>query len=272
MLRERISLMKRGHLSCWPLRAVLGTNHAHERRHHTQGECQDVETTDAPIEVVVTRLAAAPEAVRASAGLLSDAERHRARRFAFDRDASRFIVARARLRQLLAARLGVRAQAVEFEYGAYGKPVLSRRFADSDLHFNVSHCDDVAAYAFSGGHAIGIDVEAVREISDADNIAVRYFSRLENATYRSLKPCHRPLGFFNCWTRKEAFIKAQGDGFGYPLDRFDVSLAPGEAARLLRVGDESGELCGWRMMSFSPAPGFVGAVVTEDNGGGAHGC
>src|SRR5436190_1861246 len=142
-----------------------------------------------------TLLAPAPEAVRASAGLLSDAERHRARRFAFDRDASRFIVARARLRQLLGARLGVRAQAVEFEYGAYGKPVLSRRFADSDLHFNVSHCDDVAAYAFSGGHAIGIDVEAVREISDADNIAVRYFSRLENATYRSLKPCHRPLGF-----------------------------------------------------------------------------
>ena len=213
-----------------------------------------METTDAPIEVVVTRLAAAPEAVRASAGLLSDAERHRARRFAFNRDASRFIVARARLRQLLAARL-----------------VLSRRFADSDLHFNVSHCDDVAAYAFSGGHAIGIDVEAVREISDADNIAARYFSRLENATYRSLKPCHRSLGFFNCWTRKEAFIKAQGDGFGYPLDRFDVSLAPGEAARLLRVGDESGELCGWRMMSFSPAPGFVGAVVTGDKGG-PHGC
>src|SRR5881296_3858891 len=102
-----------------------------------------------PFEVVVTRLAAAHEAVRASAGLLSDAERHRARRFAFDRDASRFIVARARLRQLLAARLGVRAQAVEFEYGAYGKPVLSRRFADSDLRFNVSHCDDVAAYAFA---------------------------------------------------------------------------------------------------------------------------
>ena len=66
--------------------------------------------------------------------------------------------------------------------------------------------------------------------------------------------------------------KAQGDGFGYPLDGFDVSLAPGEATRLLRVGDESGELCGWRMTSFSPAPGFVGAVVTEDKGGGAHGC
>jgi len=219
----------------------------------------------------MTRLATAPEAVRASATLLSGAERHRARRFAFDRDSSRFILARARLRELLAMRLGVRAEAVEFEYGAHGKPALSRRFADSDLYFNVSHCDDVAAYAFSRGHAIGIDVEAVREISDADAIAARHFSRRENATYRTLAPSERPLGFFNCWTRKEAFSKAQGDGFGYPLDRFDVSLAPGEAARLLRVGDESGELCGWRMMSFSPAPGFVGAVVTQDTGG-AHGC
>src|SRR3989449_1795260 len=92
-----------------------------------------------PFEVVVTRLAAAPGAVRASAALLSDAERHRARRFAFDRDASRFIVARARLRQLLAARLGVRAQAVEFEYGAYGKPVLSRRVPGPGLHLYRFH-------------------------------------------------------------------------------------------------------------------------------------
>ena len=222
-----------------------------------------METTDAPIEVVVTRLAAEPEAVRASAALLSDAERRRARRFAFGRDASRFIVARARLRQLLAQRLGVRAQAVEFEYGAYGKPVLSRRFADSDLHFNVSHCDDVAAYAFSCGHAIGIDVEAVREISDADNIAARYFSRLENATYRSLEPCDRPLGFFNCWTRKEAVVKAFGDGLSLPLDRFDVTLTPGEPAKVLRVEDRLGDASGWWLDSLSPTAGYVAAIASQ---------
>src|SRR6267378_3222991 len=153
----------------WP---GLGTNRA-----HAHSVIRETTRTGQDIDIVVTCLAAGPEAVRTSAALLSDAERHRARRFAFDRDASRFIVARARLRQLLAARLGVRAQAVEFEYGAYGKPVLSRRFADSDLHFNVSHCDDVAAYAFSCGHAVGIDVEAARVISDADDIAARYFSR-----------------------------------------------------------------------------------------------
>ena len=219
-----------------------------------------------PFEVVVTRLAAAPGAVGASAALLSDAERHRARRFAFARDASRFIVARARLRELLAVRLGVRAEAVEFEYGAYGKPALSRQFADSDLHFNLSHCGDVAAYAFARGHAIGIDLEAVRVISDADDIAARYFSPRENTTYRTLNPRDRPLGFFNCWTRKEAFLKALGGGLSIPLDRFDVTLAPGEPAKVLRVENTPGDSSGWRLDSFCPAAGYVAAIASQDRG------
>ena len=210
----------------------------------------------------MTRLAAAPEAVRASAALLSDAERHRARRFAFDRDSSRFILARAHLRELLAVRLGVRAEAVEFEYGAHGKPALSRRFADSDLYFNVSHCDDVAAYAFSCGHAIGIDVEAVREIGDADAIAAHHFSRRENATYRSLDPSERPLGFFNCWTRKEAVVKALGEGLSMPLDGFDVTLAPGEPAKVLRIANTPGN-SGWYLESLCPAVGYVVAIASQ---------
>jgi 4'-phosphopantetheinyl transferase len=134
---------------------------------------------------------------------------------------------------------------------------------DANLRFNLAHCDDVAAYAIGTGGEVGIDIEAVRVMSDADQLAGRFFSNAERKAYRALEPAERPIGFFNCWTRKEAFIKAQGDGFGYPLDRFDVSLAPGEEARLLRVGDEAGDACGWRMMTFCPAPGFVGALVTE---------
>ena len=217
--------------------------------------------TDDAIEVVVTGLAAAPDTVRASAGVLSDAERQRATRFAFDRDARRFILARARLRQLLAARLGERPESVELVYGAHGKPALARRFADCDLRFNVSHRDEVAVYAFSSGRAIGIDVEAVRAVPHADAIAAHLFSDRENAAYRALDPRDRPLGFFHCWTRKEAFVKALGDGLCHPLDRFDVSLAPGEPAAVLRVEDMPGDRCGWRLQSFSPAPGFVGAVV-----------
>jgi len=199
------------------------------------------------IDVVMTPLAASAEIVEAAAALLSDAERHRARRFVFDRDTRRYIVGRARLRELLAARLGVRAHQVEFVYGAHGKPALSRRFADSNLHFSVSHCDDLATYAFSSGHAIGIDVEAVRVMTDADDIAARYFSPRENATYRSLDPRDKPLGFFNCWTRKEAFVKALGGGLSMPLAEVDVAHA----------------LPGWRLHSFSPLPGFIGALATQ---------
>jgi len=216
------------------------------------------------VEVIVTRLDVRSEALRAGAAVLTDEERDRARRFVFDRDRDRFIGARACLRQLLAARLGTPPDSVELVYGARGKPALAPGYADTGLRFNVSHCDDLTLYAFSCGREIGIDVEAVRPIGDADDIAARFFSQRENRAYRALEPSDRPLGFFQCWTRKEAFIKALGDGLSYPLDRFDVSLTPGEPAQILRVEDTPGDRCGWRLESWSPAPGFVAAVVMGD--------
>jgi 4'-phosphopantetheinyl transferase len=213
------------------------------------------------VDVVVMRAAVGREDARAAAALLSDAERQRASRFVFDRDRDRFIIARGRLRQLLGARLGTPPESVDLVYGAHGKPVLASWLADSELRFNLSHCDDVTLYAFSRGHEIGIDVEAVRVMPDADAIAARFFSHREQQAYRALERRDRPLGFFQCWTRKEAFIKAIGDGLSYPLDRFDVSLTPGEPAKILRVEDTPGDSCGWRMESLSPAPGFVAAVV-----------
>jgi len=145
-----------------------------------------VERSDAA-EVVVTRLDTDPAAVRASALLLSGAERRRAIRFVFERDARRFIVARARLRQLLAARLDVRPESVELVYGARGKPALASPGADSDLRFSVAHRDDIAVYALAFGRDVGIDVEAVRMIRDVDAIAARLFSRREHEAYRALE-------------------------------------------------------------------------------------
>jgi 4'-phosphopantetheinyl transferase len=220
-----------------------------------------VERDDAT-EIMVVGLALEPAAVRASASLLSEAERERARRFAFERDARRFIVRRARLRQLLAARLGVRPESVELVYGAHGKPALAHPGRNS-LRFNLSHRDDLAVYALSSGREVGIDVEAIRPLADADAIAARFFSRREQVAYRALDPCDRPLGFFQCWTRKEAFIKALGAGLSHPLDSFDVSLARGAPAELLRVQPVPGDDRGWRLATFSPAPGFVAAVVAE---------
>ena len=243
----------------------MHTNDALLCSEQSEGDASPPETVerDDAIEVVVTCLAMGPAAVRASAVLLSDAERQRASRFVFDRDAHRFIVARARLRQLLAARLGVRPESVELVYGAHGKPALAFPGADSDLRFNVSHRDDVAVYALAFGREVGIDVEAVRTIRDADAIAARSFSHRENEAYRDLDPRDKLLGFYNCWTRKEAFVKALGDGLSHRLDRFDVSLAPSEPAMILRVDQTPGDSCSWRLESFSPAPGFVGAVVAE---------
>jgi 4'-phosphopantetheinyl transferase len=211
-------------------------------------------------EVVVTRLDVGVEALAALAPLLSETERQRASRFAFDRDRRRFTIARARLRQLLSARLDVRPESVDLAYGAHGKPLLGGPFVDSDLRFNVSHSDDVAVYALSRGREIGIDVEAVRMIPDADDIAVRFFSRREAEAYLALDPSDRPGGFFNCWTRKEAFIKALGDGLHHPLDSFDVSLAPGKPAQIHRVGHMPGNRCGWELYSFAVLPGYIGAV------------
>jgi 4'-phosphopantetheinyl transferase len=219
--------------------------------------------TNRVFEVVVTRLDVEPEVVRAKTTLLSDGERDRARHFAFERDRRRFVVARAGLREQLALRVGRRPEAIELVYGTHGKPALARQRGDPDLRFNVSHCENVALYAFSYGREIGVDIEAIRQVSDADEIALRFFSRWEIEAYLALESRDRPLGFLNCWTRKEAFIKALGDGLYRPLDSFDVSLVPGEPAKILRVGDTPGGDCGWCLSANAPMHGFAAAVVYE---------
>jgi 4'-phosphopantetheinyl transferase len=215
------------------------------------------------VEIATAALDLAAGSLRALAAVLSSDERERARRFRFERDRCRFIVGRARLRQMLAVRLGVAPAAIEICYGARGKPALAPGFAESGLRFNVSHCGGLAVYAFAQDRELGVDVEEVRPLPDADDVAARFFSARENQAYLALERAERALGFFNCWTRKEALIKALGDGLYHPLDAFDVSLAPGAPARLLRLGDMPGEDCGWTLHSFSPAPGFVGAFAVR---------
>jgi 4'-phosphopantetheinyl transferase len=200
------------------------------------------------------------------AAWLSADECDRAGRFVFERDRRRFIVGRARLRQLVALRLGIRPEAVEFAYGPRGKPRLSSRFASADLRFNVSHSAGLAVYAFARGREVGIDVEAVRALPGADQVAARFFSRRENEAYRALDAGDRPLGFFNCWTRKEAFIKALGDGLHCPLDSFEVSLVPGAAPEILSVAGVAGLDCGWTLCEpgIDLGPGFAAAVAVAE--------
>ena len=132
----------------------------------------------------MSRLGVAPDVVVACSAVLSESERQRALRFKVDRDRRRFIVARARLRQLLAAKLGVDPREIELSNGANGKPHLAGRFAASTLRFNVSHSDDIAVFAFCDGAEVGVDIEAVRPMNDVDEIAARVFSPAETEPRR----------------------------------------------------------------------------------------
>src|SRR5688572_19960111 len=146
------------------------------------------------LELVVASLDIEAEPL---AGLLSPDERQRAARFVFERDRRRYTVARARLRQLLGERLGAAPESLQLVYNHHGKPALARRPRQRDLRFNVSHCGAVAAYAFAEGREVGVDVEEVRVLPDADEVAMRFFSHRERATYLGLPAGERPQGFFN---------------------------------------------------------------------------
>jgi 4'-phosphopantetheinyl transferase len=221
-------------------------------------------------EVVLAYLDGHPEAVHSESELLSDLELQRASRFVRDQDRGRFIQGRGTLRRLLGSRLRIPPHAVDLVVGPHGKPALAPGLRRSGLQFNVSHCAQVAAFGFSWGREIGVDVEAVRPVPEADAIARQFFSPREVEAYFALPTPDRRLGFFNCWTRKEAFVKARGDGLAFGLDRFDVSLDPRGPARILRVDREPGERCGWMLGDFNPAPGFVGAVVVQSEMGSVH--
>lgn len=193
---------------------------------------------------------------------LSEDEVARALRFVFDRDRQRYIVARGRMREILARVLGVTAAALRFSYSSHGKPSLSA--ANTPLHFNLSHSDGLAALGVSHARELGVDVEHERPLKE--DIAERFFSRGEVAALRALPESEQLAAFYRCWTRKEAVVKAIGEGLSRPLDSFDVTLDAG-AAHLLRMDGETDGPEAWQLAHFAPAPGFAGAVACRTGGG-----
>lgn len=189
-------------------------------------------------EVVLVRLEASAEEVRALESLLSPSERRRADRFFFQRHRRRYIVARAHLRKLLGARLGIAPQTVKLVYGKNGKP----RLVDETLRFSVSHCGEVALFAFSRRGDVGVDIEAMRPIRSLDAIAAHILSRRELRAYAAARD--KVLAFLRFWTRKEALAKGLGEGLSIPPEELEPSRAPG-----------------WRVHSFFPLPGFIAAVA-----------
>jgi 4'-phosphopantetheinyl transferase len=193
---------------------------------------------------------------------LSPDELTRANRFHFIKDRNHFVVARGLLRNLLAAYLGVNCAEFRFSYGAQGKPFLLLD-SQAQINFNVSHSHGRAAFAFSRGRELGVDLEYVKDDFDDEVIAKRFFSRAEVLALRTVPTDLRKQAFFYCWTRKEAYIKARGEGLSMPLDQFDVTLKPDEPVALLNNYREEREVSRWSMQSIPAPEGYVGALVVE---------
>ena len=193
--------------------------------------------------------------------VLSTAEQERAARFAFARDRNRYAVARAILRQLLGGYLREPPQDVVFETLPHGKPILAATARIPSLRFNVSHSHQFALFAFCLEHELGIDIEKIKPEVAFEGIENHYFSPKERAELESLPRDLRPEGFFLCWTRKEAYVKARGEGLKVPLESFSVSLTPGNPA-VLQSSDEQR----WSLYPLDPTAGFVGALTVEGHG------
>lgn len=213
------------------------------------------------VDLWVWPLDGSPAEIGRLAPLLSADEKARAARFVIDRDRRRFIVARGTLRELLAPLLGVAPAAIVFAYSMHGKPSVP---SATSLHFNLSHSENLAALAVSQQREIGVDIERVRSLKD--DIAARFFSAREVATLRATPADGRLNAFYRCWTRKEAIVKAIGEGLSHALDSFDVTISADAPAAVERFAGEDDAPRVWRLADFDPAPGYMGAVACRTGG------
>ncbi|MBD3308099.1 4'-phosphopantetheinyl transferase superfamily protein [candidate division KSB3 bacterium] len=196
--------------------------------------------------------------------ILAPDEIQRADRFRFAQDRQHFTVARGVLRQLLGRYLQRDPAQIQLQYNAYGKPALAASERQPALKFNLSHSGELALYAFAYQREVGIDVEwRHRRVEQAEGIAARFFSAQECAALRTVPAQQQQEAFLNCWTRKEAYIKARGRGLSLPLHQFDVSLRPGEPARLLATRDDPNQAARWTMQALQPGAEYIAALVVE---------
>lgn len=221
--------------------------------------------TTSEVHVWLASLEQPAELVRHFLTTLAPDERERAARFVFEKDRRHFTVARGILRALLGHYLQAPASEIRFAYNAYGRPALQSPAPQPMLNFNLSHSHELALYAFAPGREIGVDIEYMRdlEMDEYLSIARSHFSSGEYSTLQELPAAQRKQGFFNCWTRKEAYIKTRGQGLAIPLDSFDVSLLPGAPAALLASHEAPHTVAAWSLSLPTVPPDYTAALMVE---------
>lgn len=202
------------------------------------------------------------QAMQEYESILSDDEKTRASKFRFSKDKKTFSLTRGVLRKLAGAYLDTEPKKVKFHYEQYGKP----RFQDeSRIKFNVSHSGDRAVIAFVRDYDIGVDIEYFKDDFDVLDIAENFFSRREIDKLKMQPLKEQRQAFYRCWTRKEAFIKAEGSGLSFPLDKFTVSMHSDNEANLEHTDWSPDEKDRWNMFSFKPAQNYIAAVAINGN-------
>ena len=191
--------------------------------------------------------------------VLSPDERKRADAFRFEKHRNSFIVGRALLRFILARYLRQAPAGITFRYGANGKPALDA--AEPILHFNLAHSENRVVYAVSEAGELGVDIERVRSLPECESIARHFFSSEECAQLLSVPANERAESFFNCWTRKEAYLKAVGDGLMVPLNSFQVSLLPDQPAAFIRLTGDRYPVSQWSLFHLNFPDGYIGALA-----------
>jgi 4'-phosphopantetheinyl transferase len=197
---------------------------------------------------------------------LSSDEQDRAGRFHFERDRNRFIAGRGILREILGSYLETTPSQLQFIYNPQGKPALTSFPERPLLHFNLTRSQDLALIAVTRACAVGIDVEWIHPINDAENIAARFFSPREAAELAAIPNGQREAAFYNLWTRKEAFLKATGEGITEKLGQIEVSFLPEQPAQIRSISGDSRAAADWTLTGFTPAPGYVAAVAAQAQG------
>jgi len=227
---------------------------------------KDLILADNEVHVWRAQLELSSSQVQRLRGILTDDELDRANRFYFEIDRQRFIAARGTLRSILSRYITIYPSHLRFHYNQYGKPLLAPEFSAYLLNFNLSHSGSMALYTITRNMEIGVDVESVRSDFEYKEIAERFFSVNEMAILHTIPTEQKLEAFYNCWTRKEAYIKAHGKGLSLPLDSFDVSFAPGEPPMLLITKDEPQERSLWTLLDLKPGLGYAGAVAVKGTG------
>ena len=202
------------------------------------------------------------EAFRMGA-LLTTEELQRADRFRFKIDKDRYIARRGFLRKVLGRYLDIPPAQIIISYSTFGKPFFADDDASQKLRFNLAHSSGLALIAVTRRREIGVDVEQIRNDVEIELLAERLFSEAERENLRSVNKRGKLQAFFTCWTRKEAYLKARGEGLSFPLNRFTVSFLPGEPPRLLTVKNNPSEVERWTLYHLEPSPGYAAALAVE---------